>query len=54
MIVLSEYVVFDMEYLIDLYNMVRSSTGTIVTIAVYTLLIVLGVYTALDVIRRFI
>lgn len=49
----SEYVVFDMEYLIDLYNMVRSSTGTIVTVAIYVLLIILGIYAVLEVIRRF-
>lgn len=50
---MSDYVVFDMEYLLELYSAVRSSVGAISSVAFYTLLLIASVYMVADIIRRF-
>lgn len=50
---MSEYISFDMEYLIDFYTTVRSSVGVIATVAFFAFVLVFSVYVILDVIRRF-
>ncbi len=50
---MSEYVAFDIKYLLDFYNMIRSSVGTIATIAFFTFTVILGVFAVVDIIRRF-
>lgn len=54
MILLSNYVVFDYAYLLELYTTVKANIGTIVTVALFVLLTVLSIYTVIRVIRSFI
>lgn len=46
------YVAFDMEYLEGMAGVLRGSIGTIVTVAIWIFLVVLGVFTAISIIKN--
>ncbi len=46
------YVTFDMEYLEGMAGVLRGSIGTIVTVGIWIFLVVLGVFTAISIIKN--
>lgn len=48
----SGYVAFDMEYLERMAGVLRGSIGTIVTVAIWIFLVVLGVFTAISIFKN--
>lgn len=48
----SAYVAFDMEYLRDMADVIWDNIGTIVNVAIWIFLIILGVFTAITIIKN--
>ncbi len=47
-----DYIVFDLDYLYYAFHLIRSNLGTIFSVAFYLFIIVFGVFTVINIVRK--
>lgn len=47
-----DYIVFDLDYLYGCFHMIRSNLGTIFSVAFYLFIIVFGIFTVVNIVRK--